>query len=434
MDARVCQGIGNIDMELLSSLSLEWTPAIYHSYFWDEKNDIFRHRLSASDGLPPYSQARIIELIARRLWKVRPFAKLWVSVDSPGEWYRRELRRLVKNKIGIMILPAENEFADLDQFEFLDTTLWQGNPGYPRVAQPFRIENANLKTGSPRVLRILARLKTGHTREITSLAGFSETHIRHLLKQLQAENLIEWKRIGKYEGWEIRTKGLRLVHRSWNLPKGAHFTQYRCEFRYAGERHRRVARLWRVWLEAAYPSVEIWESWTEVPLQKGIPDALAWGMHCGRETLFWLEVDSGHSSRKIMERNYRGRIKNAYAHAREWGIPIVFCLMGPPWVVDEFRWCLPRLEPGIAFIGHDWREFGKLPVYVFERWHEDLSQSQCRRENNSSHELSFDPKQYPPKSKKRITKIPKPKSNKPRFSKDLEEDRYRSWGEFEREE
>jgi len=27
-----------------------------------------------------------------------------------------------------------------------------------------------------------------------------------------------------------------------------------------------------------------------------IPDALNWGSMSGRETLFWLEVDSGHGS------------------------------------------------------------------------------------------------------------------------------------------
>ena len=34
------------------------------------------------------------------------------------------------------------------------------------------------------------RLKTAYRPEIASLAGFSESHVRNLLKQLQAENLI----------------------------------------------------------------------------------------------------------------------------------------------------------------------------------------------------------------------------------------------------
>ncbi len=48
-----------------------------------------------------------------------------------------------------------------------------------------------IKPSVIRVLRILARLRTAHKPEIASMAGFSETHIRTLLKKLQAENLIE---------------------------------------------------------------------------------------------------------------------------------------------------------------------------------------------------------------------------------------------------
>jgi hypothetical protein len=103
----------------------------------------------------------------------------------------------------------------------------------------------------------MARLKMAYRPEIASLTGFSESHVRNLLKQLQAENLIERRQIGKYEGWAIRTKGLRLAHQPWNIPKGVHFSKYRGEFRYAGERHRRVSRMWRAWLEAAYSRVEI---------------------------------------------------------------------------------------------------------------------------------------------------------------------------------
>lgn len=220
-----------------------------------------------------------------------------------------------------------------------------------------------------------------YTREVTSLAGFSETHVRNLLRQLQAERLIERTQVGKYLGWGIRNKGLRIAHRSWNVPKGSHFAKDRGEFRYAGERHRRVARMWRAWLETAYPKVEIWECWTEVPVRYGIPDALAWGTHCGQEMLFWLEVDSGHSSRNTMEANYGRRLELVYAHAARWQTPIVFCILGLPWVVDAFRWCFPNTNPWVALIGHDWREFGKLPEYEFGRWHEDLDASRRRRES-----------------------------------------------------
>ena len=416
---------------MTAHLTLEWTPI--NLIGGKVKLDVFKHSLSATDGLPPYAQARVIDLICNQLKKARPSSALWVSLDAPGTWYLRELQRLVKHRIPIAILPPSQMPQDAWDFKPYPSPHHMSRPEEHWLASPFQVGDYGIRTSALRILRILARLKTGHTREITSITGFSKTHVRHLLKELQADNLIEWKRIGKYEGWEIRTKGLRLAHRSWNIPKGSHFTQYRREFRYAGERHRRVARLWRAWLESAYPGIEIWESWTEVPLQKGIPDALAWGRHRGRELIFWLEVDSGHSSKEIMERNYRGRVWNAYDHAKGCGIPIVFCLMGPPWVVEEFPFCIKRTLPNLAMIGHDWREFGILPDYEVGLWHEDLYQTQCRRDETPSQELSFDPKQYPPKPKKTIPKQPKLKSTKPRFSKDSEDD-YRPSGEFERAE
>ena len=410
-------------------LALEWTPIDVIGR--TVKLDVFKHSFSATDGLPPYAQARVIDLICNQLKKVRPASALWVSVAAQGTWYLRELERLVKRRLPITILPADQTPQDALDFKPYAGSRHVSIPDERWLARPFRVDDYGLKASALRILRILARLKTGYTREITSLAGFSETHVHHLLKGLQAGSLIEWKRVGKYEGWAIRNQGLRLAHRSWNIPKGAHFAPYRREYRYAGERHRRVARLWRAWLEDAYPSVEIWESWTEVPLQKGIPDALAWGKHRGRETLFWLEVDSGHSSKEIMERNYRDRVWNAYLHAKEWGLPIVFCVMGPPWVVEEFPFCIKQVMPNLGMIGHDWREFGILPDYEIGQWHEDLSHSQYRREKTPSRELSFDPKQYPPKPKKRITKQLKPKSTKLRFSNSNEE--YHPSGEFEQE-
>lgn len=122
-----------------------------------------------------------------------------------------------------------------------------------------------------------------------------------------------------------------------------------------------------------------------------------------------------------------------YLHAKEWGMPIVFCVMGPPWVVDEFPFSISRVLLNLAMIGHDWREFGMLPEYEVGLWHEDLYQTQRRREESSSKEFSFDPSQYLPKSKKRTPKNIKPKSTKPRFSKDSEDD-YHPSGEFERKE
>jgi DNA-binding transcriptional ArsR family regulator len=420
-------------MKSTALLALEWKPIDLVSN-GEVVIDIFKHNLSATDGLPPYTQARIIDLISNQLKKCRQSPALWISVDALGTWYLRELQRLVKRRIPIAILQSNQTPQDRWDFKPYPASHHLDRMEVPRLVQPFQMGDYDLRPRLLRILRILARLKNAYTREITSLAGFSETYVRNLLRQLQEDGLIERKQIGKYYGWAIRNRGLSLAHRSWNVPKGVHFKKYRGEFRYAGEHHRRVARMWRAWLEAAYPWIEIWECWTEIPVHYGIPDALAWG-HTGKhEILFWLEVDSGHSSKEIMHRNYHHRIWTAYDHAKEWGIPIVFCLMGPPWVVKEFPRCIPRLLPNLAMIGHDWSDFGRLPVYEFSEWHEDLSWTQHQRNHNSSEGLPFDPKQYPLQPKQKILKLSKPKSTKPRFSKDSEDGGYRPSGEFEIEE
>ena len=400
----------------LSSLALEWTP-IPIANNGKVIVDVFKCSLSAMDGLPPYAQARIVDLIASRLIKARPRACLWITLDTPGRWYLHEMLRLVKRKMPIAILPTGHAPKDHWDFNPHGYPSLAENAPIPQLAHPFVASDFGYKPNAIRVLRILARLGTAHKPEIASMAGLSETYIRTLLKKLQAENLIERKRIGKYDGWAIRNTGLKLAHRSWNIPKGAHFKKYRGEFRYAAERHRRKSRMWRAWLETAYRNIDIWECWTEVPIKYGIPDALAWGTHYGKETLFWLEVDSGHSSTKTMEANYTRRLQLAFEHAQEWRIPIVFCIMGPPWVVDKFRWCVRGVNPWVAIIGHDWRDFGRLPIFEFGRWSEDLSSSRYYLSNRSEKELPFDPNQYPSKPKKtKNIKPPKPKSTKPRFS------------------
>ncbi len=395
--------------------TLEWHPV-----FWPDGRtiqlDIFKFWLSAHDGLPPYAQARIIDLISLRLKKVRPDACLWVSVQAPSSWYVREVWRLIKNHIPTAVLSTEHDLNT--ERDFLPSTRYNFNRTLPHpvFGHQTNTDNRDIKDSTMRVLHILARLKTAHTVEITSLAGFSKTYVRKQLRDLQTRGFIERKKIGKYEGWEIKNRGLRYAHRSWHVPKGSHFAPYRREFRYAAERHRRISRLWRSWLEAAYPMVEIWECWTEVSLHYGIPDALAWGMYNNREMIFWLEVDSGHTSGKIMGRNYLKRLKNANSFSRKWGLPIVFCILSKPWVIKEIAGYIKGDFPTLAIIGHDWRHFGQLPTLEFGSWNQDLTSSEYWLRHRTEGPLPFDPTKYPSKLKKmKIASPPKEKSNKPRF-------------------
>lgn len=398
----------------LARLSIKWDPLVLTDRP-DVQIDVFKHSLSALDGLPPYPQARIIDLISNRLKKARTHPCLWVSVESPGSWFLEELKRLVKYRIPTLILPAGEVPRSTMEFEPHAVPHYDEQPEYPFTNRHYNSDSFGLKAGQMRVLRILARCRTAHTREITSLSGFSETYVRGLLKGLQGHKLVKWNKIGKYYGWEIGREGLRVAQRSWNIPKSVHFARYRHEFRYAGEKHRRVARMWRSWLEKAYRKVEIWECWTEVPVHYGIPDALAWGTHHGCEMLFWLEVDTGHNSRKVMERNYGRRLYDAHVHSRKWGIPIVFCLVSLPWVVKHFIGHIACSYPNLSVIGQDWRSFGMLPEYEMGGIHHGLwiTRDPKRFKNRSG--LPFDPGQYPSKPKKKEERMVKVGSNKPRF-------------------
>jgi len=176
--------------------------------------------------------------------------------------------------------------------------------------------------------------------------------------------------------------------------------------------------MWRAWLEKAYTNIEIWDCWTEVPVRYGIPDALAWGRHGGRETLFWLEVDSGHSSRRTMEANYRRRLQLAYTHAAEWRIPIVFCIMGSPWVVDAFRWCIPPISGRVAVIGHDWCDFGNLPMYQPGEWREDLKSSRHLRTKKLAANFHLTQNNIHPSRRRRLQNTVNQNPQNPGTSKD----------------
>jgi hypothetical protein len=122
-------------------------------------------------------------------------------------------------------------------------------------------------------------------------------------------------------------------------------------------------------------------------------------------------------------------LNNAYRHTKKLGIPIVFCILGPLWVVEFFPQCVPPLPQNLAVIGQDWRKVGYLPMYEFSRWN---SQLEIRNEYPSGNSLPFDPDQYPPKPKKKA-KPDKSKSTKLRYSKGFD-DAYRWYrGSSERE-
>ena len=102
-----------ISSKPLTHLSLTWAPETVRKGGRTLKVDMFRHTISSSDGLPPYAQARIIDLISTQLKKHRYSPCLWVTVDAPGTWYLDEVKRLVRYNIPITILTPEQDLTML---------------------------------------------------------------------------------------------------------------------------------------------------------------------------------------------------------------------------------------------------------------------------------------------------------------------------------
>ncbi|MEA3349882.1 MAG: hypothetical protein U9Q82_04600 [Chloroflexota bacterium] len=303
-------------------LPVEWLPTKYGQGWMD----LYHFRTSAFAGLPPSAQAKIIRVILHRLRQFNVLFHLWVELDAPGTWFAYELCLLVSDDTMVLTqlgkFPTLNDYAHLPAL-FVEHPSHLGPPS-PTLQSP---EKISLEPSVLRTLRILVRLNEAHTVEIASLAGYSKTHIRSRLKILQNKKLARRTKVGKHQGWAITRRGVRLAHRSWKLPPRVSFKRYREENHYAGARHRRVSCRWREWMEKAWPQAEVWDCWTELSLSRGHPDALAWGTWKGQETLFWVEVETGHKSREKLGWQFAQRLNAASRHAWQAKLPLVFVVL-----------------------------------------------------------------------------------------------------------
>jgi hypothetical protein len=82
----------------------------------------------------------------------------------------------------------------------------------------------------------------------------------------------------------------------------------------------------------------------------------------GYETLFWLEVESGNSSSRVLRNKTLRRVNQALVYARGFQLRLVFALLGPPWVRREGVKVFHNLPDDIAVVLEDWKAFGELPV------------------------------------------------------------------------
>ena len=341
-------------------LPLIWQPIKHDRHTLD----VFQYPISAQDGLPPTAQLEVIREIARRLVKVRPNAGMWVSVTSPGRWYLNELRRLRGYSypaIAIMSAgkkPVLNDFSDIP---FHGEVL--SPPTFP--LERFEADRLSQKAHTElTVLRTAARLGKASTKEIAAQSGISRAYASRMLVVLEMKALVERALVGKYAGWAVTRQGIIMAHRSWNIPPGISFASFRREQRYAGYRHRRVARLWPAWLKASF-RLKIWAAWSEPSLRPGYPDSLAWGFWLGQEMLFWLEVDAGKKNQHELRRLYENRWKQAAFYAKRHDLPIIFTVLAKPWVLSVIRPVFCGLPPEMAVLLQDWRDFGRLPIPSF---------------------------------------------------------------------
>ena len=344
----------------INSLPLTWQPIKHDRYMLD----VFQYPISSQDGLPPTAQLEVIREIARRLVKMRRNAGLWVSVSAPGSWYLNELRRLRGYSFpAIAIMPAGKKPTLND---FSDIPFHAESLSPPKIPlERFEVDQLSQKARTElTVLRTVARLGQASAKEIAAQSGISRAYASRMLVVLEMKALVERVQVGKYAGWAVTRQGIIMAHRSWNIPPGVSFASFRREQRYAGYRHRRIARLWPAWLRTAHRT-KIWAAWSEPSLRPGYPDSLAWGLWLGRETLFWLEVDAGKKNRHELRHLYTRRRKQVEGYAKQHNLPIIFVVLAKPWVLSFIAPVFADLPEYMAVSLQDWREFGLLEIPDF---------------------------------------------------------------------
>ena len=374
-----------------TSVFNSWKSIYYPPAGW---TDTFIFNMPVNAGLPPDEYAEVARMLTWQIKKLRRgAASLWVQVEGPGQWYAREVRRVLKGEtISIAVTSSEIDQPDSRDFWPPPPTIKTQSPPPPEVE---RWNLGDLSNDALACDRVLARVGKGYTSEIAALTGLGIDTARKTLRLLveqkyanyvtdyvtpaapKQEVLIGDKSFGRvdpgqkksYPFWEINRNGTSIALRSWGLPPDYYFPQ-RKEFREPMDsRHRKVSRQWPAWVKKAWPHSEVWTGWSEVHI-KGLdttPDALAWGKVDNYETLFWLEVESGHSSTKVIEKKINRRLNRAAMYAEGMKVHLVFVLLAMPWVQGAARSALVNLPDHVACVTSDWKEFGELPVVEWSK-------------------------------------------------------------------
>jgi hypothetical protein len=362
-----------------------WTAIEYPPAGW---TDTFIFSMQHDAGLPPDDYAQLLRKLTWQLNKLRHGASIWVQVDGPGMWYAKEVRRVLRGvNLPIAVTLSGVSQPELESFNLIPYTI-KVPSGPPPLAEGWYLGDLSRKQLD--CLRVLARLQKGYTKEIASLLGCGIYKARRMLRVLvekgyalyitdfvkpaRPKQMIRFggKEFGcsmpgekkRYPFWQITKKGTSIALRSWGLPPNYYFPE-RKEFRTPPDRkHRRIARQWLAWVKKAWSHAEVWTGWSEVYIKRlaATPDALAWGRLDGWETLFWLEVESGHSSREVLRKKLSRRLWQACAYTQSLNVRLVFVLLAMPWVQEAARPVLAGIPDTVAVVTGNWNEFGRLPV------------------------------------------------------------------------
>ena len=342
--------------------------------FQNSWTDTFIFRIDARTCLPPFCYEEPLSRMASHTNKKRPGASLWVQVDAPGEWFMLEVRRSLRGLALPYAVTLAGNTPDWLDFSRPPRLFHSPLPHPPAIEE----SRAHLLLEELRCLQVLGRMEKGDEEEVASLTGLPADATKNLLAHLEEKELVVYKtspkiRRGKskpaqldlFPLWHLRSKGLSLALRSWEIPKGIEFTSRKEEnLQQIGYEHRHISRVWTSWLKSAWPQAEIWTGWSEVriPGLSVIPDGLALGRIQGYETLFWLEVGDDHKDRDQITEITTKRLDQARELCEWTGIRLVYVQLSTNWVHESARWACVDLPSEVAVILGDSRRFGELPV------------------------------------------------------------------------
>jgi hypothetical protein len=354
--------------------------------------DTFVFPVRYDAALPPWDYAEVVKTTIPVLKKMRKgVASLWVPVTSPGRWYFEEVKYALRDPaIPVAVTYGEEHPPRAIDFSVL--------PGIREVASPpgspaDELSTSNLDERTIRCLLALARLTVAYTNEIARYCLINEAYCLESLRTLESLRYIEHcedplidfhlmtagqkasmggvndRETRPY--WRIRRPGVSAALRHWGVPAGIPF-EFRTERnKLLDSPHRRRSRQWPTWVKKALPHANIYAGWSEVsiPGARADPDSLAWGEINGVETLFWMEVESGKSSKRlILEKTIR-RWRRAVTYANYVDVHLVFAFLGMPWVRDAARLAFMDIPKSCAVVVADWSKgnFGQLP---YPKWGE----------------------------------------------------------------